>query len=290
MSQTSSGSSVSLSRARSAAETAPAASWTVAHPVEHPLPVGGPDEDHREVADLARLDQGQALEELVQRPEPARQDDERVGVLHEHRLPGEEVLELDAEVDVGVEALLVGQLDVAPDRQAATLATAAIGRLHDPGPAAGDDREAVTGQPPGDPAGQLVVRGAWLHPGRAEDRHRRPDRREGVEALDELAQDPQGAPRVAVDEGGAAGLLRPALEELLVLRLDRLAHPLGGAAAHDDPPRPTLRLGRAAGPRGPAGALAGIGFGGRLRAAAAPSRTGRGCSIVHGTSMPSQEP
>ena len=68
-------------------------------------------------ADLAGLDQGQRLEQLVQRAEAAGQDHERVGVLHEHHLAGEEVAELDAEVDVRVEALLVGQLDVAADRQ-----------------------------------------------------------------------------------------------------------------------------------------------------------------------------
>ena len=56
---------------------------------------------------LAGLDQGERLEELVERAEAAREDHERVGVANEHQLPDEEVVELDAEVDVGVERLLV---------------------------------------------------------------------------------------------------------------------------------------------------------------------------------------
>ena len=82
------------------------------------------DEDDREVADLAGLDEGQRLEQLVHRPEAAGQDDEAVGVLDEHDLAHEEVAELDAEVDVRVEPLLVGQLDVAADRQSPALAAA----------------------------------------------------------------------------------------------------------------------------------------------------------------------
>ena len=74
-----------------------------------------------------------------------------------------------AEVDVGVEALLVGQLDVAADRQPAALAAAAVRRLHDPRAAAGDDREARLGEAPGDPPGELVL-------GRA-GRQRAPSRR-----------------------------------------------------------------------------------------------------------------
>ena len=89
-----------------------------------------PDQHDREVADLAGLDEREGLEQLVHRPEAAGQDDEPVGVLHEHDLAGEEVAELDAEVDVRVERLLVWQLDVAADRQAAALATAPVGRLH----------------------------------------------------------------------------------------------------------------------------------------------------------------
>ena len=92
-----------------------------------------------------------------------------VGVLDEHHLAGEEVAELDAEVDVRVEALLVRQLDVAADRQAAALPAAAVGRLHRARPAAGDDRVAGLGQPAADRPRQLVDRVVGLRPGRPED-------------------------------------------------------------------------------------------------------------------------
>ena len=58
---------------------------------------------------------------------------------------------------------------------------------------------------PGELRGELlggrVRRVAGLDARRPEDRHRGPELGQGVEALDELAHDPQGAPRVGVQEG-----------------------------------------------------------------------------------------
>ena len=101
-----------------------------------PAQYSRPDEDDREVADLAGLDEGQRLEQLVERAEAAGQDHERVGVLHEHRLAGEEVAELDAEVDVRVEPTARGAARCCSRStgRRASLA-AAVGRLHRrPGP------------------------------------------------------------------------------------------------------------------------------------------------------------
>ena len=193
-------------------------------------------------ADLAGLDEGERLEQLVERPEPAGQDDEGVRVLHEHRLAGEEVAELDAEVDVGVERLLVRQLDIAPDREAATLLAAAVGRLHRARTTTGDDREAVLGEGSCDPARELVVRMAGRCPGGAEDRDGGADGRERVEALHELREDPQGTPRVGVEELGAVRLLQEALV-------------LGGAAGRMDQVR---LLGPDDHPAAPAPALLGL--------------------------------
>ena len=143
MSHASTGSS--LTRSRSTSDWLIADSATSGPRIQSssPRPVVAAHQDHREVLDLAGLDQGQRLEQLVERPEPARVDHERVGVLHEHDLAGEEVAELDAEVHVRVEPLLHRQLDVAADRQAAALLAAAVGGRHDPRPAAGDDRVAT---------------------------------------------------------------------------------------------------------------------------------------------------
>src|SRR5437588_10070153 len=97
------------------------------------------------MVDLAGLGEGQRLEELVQGAETAGEDDEAARVFDEHRLAGEEVAKLHAEVDVVVDPLLVGQLDVAADGETARLLAALVGGLHDPRSAAGDDRVATLG-------------------------------------------------------------------------------------------------------------------------------------------------
>ena len=131
------------------------------------------------------------------------------------------------EVDVLVQALLEGQLDVAADGNAARLLRAAVGGLHHSGPAAGDDREALLGELGRQPARRAVVAVPASDARRPEDADGRPDLREGVEALDELAHDPQRPPGVGVLEVGG----RPARsEELLVL---------GPAFAGLRPPRTT---------------------------------------------------
>ena len=97
---TSSGSSVIWSRSMSLSDDGARRQERAADPVEQARPVRRADQHDREVADLAGLDERERLEQLVERPEPAGQDDEAVGVLHEHRLAREEVAELDPEVDV----------------------------------------------------------------------------------------------------------------------------------------------------------------------------------------------
>ena len=143
MSHASAGSSVSRSRSTSAGVDRRLREQRRADPVDHARPVLGAHQDHREVLHLLRLDQGERLEQLVERPVAARKDHERVGVLHEHDLAREEVAELDAEIDVRVEPLLHRQLDVAADRQATAFLGATVGGRHDPRAAAGDDRVAL---------------------------------------------------------------------------------------------------------------------------------------------------
>ena len=237
--QASSGSSVTVSRARSASLTVPSAMSVSRAPVEQPRPVLGADEDDREVADLAGLDEGQRLEQLVERAEAAGQDHERVGVLHEHRLAREEVPELHGEVDVGIERLLVGQLDVAADRQAAGLLAAAVGGLHDPRPAAGDDRPAVAGQPAPDVAGLLVDRRP-SPPGpirtRSPPARPRPGRRSR-----RRTRTGSGAPARGLRQERRPG--RPG-EELLVLGHRRIGREMvGGLGLDRDPAAPVTHAG-----------------------------------------------
>ena len=201
----------------------------IAHPTHQPRPVGSTDEHHREMPDLADLDERERLEQLVQRPEAAGQDDESVRVFHEHRLAREEVTELHTEVHVRVQPLLMSQLDVAPDGHAATLAAASIGGLHRAGTAAGDDGITGLREFPADGPRLLVDRVVPGRPGGPEDRHCRPEMGQGVEPLHELREDAQRPPGIGLEEVRTG----PALEELLVLRRSRVAlHHLGGPGRH----------------------------------------------------------
>src|SRR5204862_709783 len=88
----------------------------------------------------------QRLEQLVHRAIASGKRDERRRILHEHRLAHKEVAKVDGPLYPLIRALLEGQLDVAADRQPATLFGAAIGRFHDTRTTAGDDREAFLGE------------------------------------------------------------------------------------------------------------------------------------------------
>src|SRR5688500_1142763 len=204
-------------------------------PLHHPVPVILAIQDDREVLDLAGLDEGQRLEQLVERPESNRKDDEALRVLHEHDRAHAEVAELHAEVDVLVQPLLEGELDVGADGQAAGLLRPTVGGLHDAGPATGDDREALLDERRGQPPSRAVVAVAPADAGRAEDADRRSDLRQRVEALDELAHDAQRSPRIGLLERDRR-LPRP--EQLLVLG----ALVAGALSPHHDGTAATLRL------------------------------------------------
>ena len=152
--------------------------------------------------DLASLDERQRLEQLIERAEAARKDDEALGVLDEHRLAHEEVAEVQRQIDPVVDRLLVGQLDAQPDRNAACLRRALVGGLHDPRTAAGDDRDAALGEHRRQVFGRLVQRVVRFYAGRAEDGDRRAKFGEVVEALDEFAHDPKRTPGIAVEKAG----------------------------------------------------------------------------------------
>ena len=149
-----------------------------ADPRQHPLPVALAHQDRGKVEDLAGLDQDERLEQLVERAEAAGEEDEALRGLDQHRLACVEVLEEVADVEVLVLELGAGELDREADREAAGLARAAVGRFHDPGAAAGDDREALLGEQPPRLPGKPVHRVALAD--RAPSRRRsRPGGRSG---------------------------------------------------------------------------------------------------------------
>ena len=104
--------------------------------------------------ELFRLDEGEDLEELVERAEPAGKDHECLRQVREPELPHEEVVELEVQPagDVRVRALFERQPDVQADRLASRLVRPAVGRLHDAGAAAGaHDEPVVFGAEPAAP-------------------------------------------------------------------------------------------------------------------------------------------
>jgi copper ion binding protein len=139
-------------------------------------------------------------------------------IIDEHRLAGEEVSEVDTDVDPRVETLLEGELYAEPDRDSAGLARSLVGGLHHTGTAAGDDAVAGFGQRLPE-SGRLRVLGRVpSRSGAPEHADRRPQLSKGSEAFDELRLDPQHPPRVGVDPVRRA----PGVEQSLV----------GGAALH----------------------------------------------------------
>src|SRR4030065_431505 len=81
-------------------------------PREQPPPVLLPHHHDGDPADLPRLDEGERLEELVERSEPAGHDDISRGVFDEHHLAREEMLEVEGLVLVPVHPAPLGAQDV----------------------------------------------------------------------------------------------------------------------------------------------------------------------------------
>ena len=186
----SAGASVTRTSSRSAGDTSPSSSIRVRIQSSMRRPVGGVEQHHREAADLARLHQRQRLEQLVERAEAAREDDEALRRLHEHDLARVEVLERQREVAVRVEALLVRELDVEADRQPPGLLAPAVRGLHHARPSTRDDGEPCAGEETGCLAGRDVGGRLLAHPCRPEDRDGRPvDLLHLLEAGEELRRD-----------------------------------------------------------------------------------------------------
>ena len=162
-------------------------------------------------------------------PKPPGRMTNAVGVLHEHRLAREEVAELDAEVDVRVEVLLVRQLDVAADRQAAALRQPRFAASMMPGPAAGDHRVARLGQLPADRRARARSRvgSARSAPSRTPSPPARP---RPARRSPRRTRTGSAAPATGRCRGRPAS--GPALEELLVLGRGDLR-----VAMHPRPPR-----------------------------------------------------
>src|SRR6185295_10913395 len=129
--------------------------------------------------DLAGLDQGQDLEELIHGPETARHDDDRRGIAQEHHLADEEIVEIHRPVDVGIGLLLERKLDIASDRPATRLMGASVSGLHDAGTPTGNDGKTLFGKAESEFAGRLIIRGVLNSASRTENGDRGADITEG---------------------------------------------------------------------------------------------------------------
>ena len=156
--------------------------------LEQTLPVLGAHQHDGEALDLACLDQGQRLEQLVHRAEAARQRDEAVGVLEEEYLADEEVMNRDRLVEEVVRRLLGRQIHAAGDRAPARLPGTAVRGFHQTGAPAGHDREAEMAERTAHAAPERVVLVPLVEPGRTEDGDARTDEGERPEARDEVLQ------------------------------------------------------------------------------------------------------
>ena len=167
-------------------------------PLKEAFPVAAPVEHDRKPADLAGLHERERLEELVEGPESAWEDDKPIGELHEHRLSDEEIAEVHREVQVSVLRLLERQLDVAADGKPARLLCASVRGLHDSGSAAGDHGETGLRELAPERAGGRVIGRFFGDPSGSENRNACADLSQGVDPLNELALDPEDAPGLGV--------------------------------------------------------------------------------------------
>src|SRR6266545_1709996 len=218
--------------------------------IEERLPELGAHQHDGEVADLAGLDERRGLADLIERPEPAGQGDEGVGVLHEHDLADVEVAERHPPVEVRVRLLLLRQLDVAADGPPARLPGAAVGALHDARAAARHHREAVARQARADLPRHLVVPVLVRHAGRAKHGDAGPDEMQRAEAADELGEDAQRAkeldePRLGTRQEAVLFGIRAAFAPAPAARRAQLH--LGSHGISPSAPTPS---GMAAGPHG----------------------------------------
>ena len=176
-----------------------------------------------------RLHQREHLEHLVERAKAAGEHDGARAVFDEHRLAHKEVAEVHAEVHVFVEPLLVRQLDTQANRLAVDARRSPVGRFHNAGAAAGDNRHAALGDLAADGACRLVD---WVGLGRAgaaEDGHRGTELGKRAKAIDEFRLDTQHTPRIGMQPvGRILGCQQVGIG--VVLRNHGAAHDHGAAA------------------------------------------------------------
>src|ERR1700734_1845133 len=109
--------------------------------IHRAAPIGCVNEKNRDGWHFSGLNEGENLEQFVERAETARKYYQSIGTHRKVQLADREIMKLKSEIGrrIGVRLLLVRQTDVISDRWRAGVCRTAIGRLHDARSAAGRD-------------------------------------------------------------------------------------------------------------------------------------------------------
>jgi hypothetical protein len=175
-----------------------------AHPVQQPIPVRAVEQNDRKVAHLPGLHQRQRLEQLIERTESAGEDHERLSILDQHHLAHEKIAERHRCIDIRIEMLFKGEFDIETDRPRSRFARATVARFHNAGSAAGNNRKTRLTKRPRHIHGRLIHRIVNADARRSENRDRRTNISQHLEAIDKLPHNPQHPPGVGAEEIGVS--------------------------------------------------------------------------------------
>src|SRR5262245_21698233 len=139
--------------------------------IERAVPILAAVKDNRDRLHAVDLTQGEHFEQFVERAEAAGKKDQPLSPQQEVHLANREIAKAETQLgrDVPIRKLRLRQADVQTDGLGLSVVSAAVSRLHDSRPAAGDDGEialpmylASRGDQPGKFAG-LVVKMTFCH-------------------------------------------------------------------------------------------------------------------------------
>ncbi len=85
------------------------------------------------------LYQGKRFEKFIHGTKAAGKNDRGHGIADKHEFANKEVTKIEADALKRIGMLLAGELNIEPDRGAASLNASTVSSFHDAGPAAGDN-------------------------------------------------------------------------------------------------------------------------------------------------------
>lgn len=175
---------------------------TVTEPVDQRIIEMMSDKNQRDPVDFVRLDHGKDFRQLIQSAEPAGISNRGDAVFEKTDFSNEEITELQGIALITIRMLLHRELDIETDGGSFFVPGAAIGGLHETGPAAGKDTIAALGKEFAKMDTVKVDGIAFGRSGGAEDGDKTFETGHGFERVDEFGHDPEDSPRLAFFEIG----------------------------------------------------------------------------------------